>query len=84
MSETAPKGIYVYQPHSPQTRKDGRLWRIGGLPEDLTRDEAEAVADAINEICWMGRECAECGHIGRFESDRCSSCSARRCAPWAT
>jgi len=84
MSTKAPSGVYVYQPHSPQTRKDGLLWHIGGLPSGLTKAEAEAVAEAINEICWMGRECAACAHVSRFESDSCPSCGVRRSPPWET
>ena len=50
MSETVPFGVYVYQPHSPQERKDGRCWQIGGLPEGLTRETAIAIRDAIDRI----------------------------------
>lgn len=33
MSQTAPIGVYVYQPHGSVSRKDGRLWGVGGFPE---------------------------------------------------
>ena len=84
MSKTAPDGIYVYQPHSPQKRKDGRLWQIGGLPDGLTKDEAEAVAEAINDICWMMSDCPACGHHLRFASDFCPQCSTKAPPPWQT
>ena len=82
MSETAPRGVYVYQPHSPQKRKDGRLWHVGGLPDGLTKEEAEAVADAINSICWLMAMCHRCGHTLRFEATACPRCGAAAEAPW--
>lgn len=82
MSERAPKGVYVYQPHSPQKRKDGRLWHIGGLPDGLTREEAEAVVEAINSIAWLMSECHACGRQLRFESTACPQCGAAAVAPW--
>lgn len=42
MSEHAPDGPYVYQPH-PVTRKDGLLWHVGGMPSGMTRAQAEAI-----------------------------------------
>lgn len=49
MSDQVPEGVYVYQPH-PVSRKDGRLWNIGGLPSGMTREEATALAEAANRI----------------------------------
>lgn len=52
MSERAPEGAYVYQPH-PVSRKDGRLWQVGGIPDGLTREEAQQIADAVNRaLAW--------------------------------
>ena len=82
MSEIAPKGVYVYQPHSPQNRKDGRLWHIGGLPDGLTQEEAHAVAEAINEIRWVTEKCHACNHTLRFASDHCPKCGEKAIAPW--
>lgn len=57
MSETAPDGVYVYQPH-PVTRKDGRLWHIGGLPDGLTREEAREIAAACNRVLELRKAVA--------------------------
>lgn len=85
MSETAPEGIYVYQPKPPQS--DGRIYALGGLPfgarcDGLTKDEAEVFADALNEICWMTDQCHKCGHRFRFESSDCPQCGTDAAAPW--
>lgn len=85
MSETAPKGHYVYQPDPP--RKDGRMYGVGGLPmssdlRGLTKDEAEVIADALNDICWLSERCASCGHRFAFASDSCPQCGEQACAPW--
>lgn len=85
MSEQAPKGIYVYQPDPP--RKDGRMFGLGGLPltcnvKGLTRDEAEAFADALNGITWMSDRCASCGHRFAFDSDSCPQCDEPVAPPW--
>jgi rubredoxin len=85
MSETAPKGIYVYQPDPP--RKDGRMFGLGGLPltanlKGLTRDEAAAFADALNEITWIADRCTTCGHVFALASSACPQCSAPASAPW--
>jgi len=58
VTPTAPKGAYVYQPH-PVTRKDGRLWHVGGIPDGLTRAEAEVLAAAVNTILAMRASSAE-------------------------
>lgn len=81
MSERAPKGVYVYQPH-PASRKDGKLWHIGGLPDGLTKEEAEAVADAINGIGWLMERCVTCGHRLAFPSDHCPLCGAPAPPSW--
>lgn len=82
MSERAPDvDAYVYQP-DPPTRGNDRIYAIGGLPRRLTKEEAEAIVEAINEICWMGTQCHACDHVGRFDSDHCSACGAKRAAPW--
>jgi len=85
MSETAPKGVYVYQPDPP--RKDGRMFGLGGLPfgtmsKGLTREEADAFADALNDICWMTERCASCGHRFAFESSDCPQCDEKAAPPW--
>lgn len=91
MSETAPKGIYVYQPFGPVSHPDraksGRLFGLGGLPfgvsmDGLTREEADAFADALNEITWITERCAECGHRFAFASDSCPQCGAPAAPPW--
>ena len=46
MSERAPEGPYVYQPH-PVSRKDGRLWMVSGLPDGMTREQAQAIVDIL-------------------------------------
>lgn len=56
MSEIAPDGVYVYQPKPPQA--DGRIYALGGLPfgarcDGLTREEADAFAQALNDIMWV-------------------------------
>jgi len=83
MSEHEPTRVYVTQPH-PVSKKDGKLWRIGGLPADFTKEEAEAVVEAINEIGWLMDECHACGHILRFASTACPQCSADAVASWFT
>jgi hypothetical protein len=91
MSETAPKGIYVYQPYGSATHPDrartGRLFGLGGLPFDveckgLTREEADAFAEALNEICWMADRCSACGHRFRFSSTYCPQCGDNAVPPW--
>lgn len=42
MSQQEPTGPYVYQPH-PVTRKDGRLWHVGAMPDGMTREQAQAI-----------------------------------------
>ena len=81
MTERAKPGVYVYQPH-PTSRKDGKLWHIGGLPDGLTKDEAEAVVEAINGIGWLMERCVACGHRLRFPSDSCPQCGASAPASW--
>lgn len=81
MSNQIPKQVYVYQPH-PVGRKDGRLWAVGGLPLGMTKDEAEAVVDAINEIAWLMDRCHACGHRLSFASTGCPQCGADSIAPW--
>ena len=49
VSERAPEGVYVYQPH-PVSREDGLLWSIGGLPSGMSREHATKIAAAINAI----------------------------------
>lgn len=81
MSEQAPdRNAYVYQPDPPS--KGERIYAIGGIPPRLTKDEAEAIVDAINEITWMADECAYCGHRARFASSACPQCSRDTPAPW--
>ncbi len=62
MSQIAPDGAYVYQPH-PVWRKDGLLWAVSGLPMAMTREAATALADVINRHltrvncpCGLGSE----------------------------
>ena len=81
MSEQEPTKVYVTQPH-PVSKKDGKLRRIGGLPADLTRDEAEAVVDAINDISWLMEQCHACGHVLAFASTDCPQCDAAAVASW--
>lgn len=81
MSEQQPKQAYVYQPH-PVSRKDGRLWAVGGLPDAMTREDAEAVVEAINEITWLMERCSVCGHRLRYASTACPQCGADAVAPW--
>ena len=81
MSEKAPDvDAYVYQPDAP--KKNGRMFALGGIPSRLTKDEAEAIVDAVNEICWMSTACHACNHVGRFASDHCAACGVKRAAPW--
>ena len=56
MSETAPKGIYVYQPFGIQDGKErwnlGLIYAVGGLPnltrvEGLTKAAAELIVAAL-------------------------------------
>ncbi len=94
MSETAPKGIYVYQPYGavshPDRAKTGRLYGLGGLPagvecKGLTKDEAEAFADAMNDICWMMEDCPACGHhLSSGWASACPQCGADAPPPWGT
>ena len=58
VSETAPDGVYVYQPW-PATRKDGLLWGVSGLPCAMTREAAQALADVINR--HLKRTTCPCG-----------------------
>jgi len=81
MSNQEPTRAYVTQPH-PVSKKDGKLWRIGGLPADFTKEEAEAVVDAINEICWLMEECHACGHVLALASTACPQCNAEAVASW--
>lgn len=81
MSEREKRGVYVYQPY-PMSRKDGKLWHIGGLPSGLTREEAEAVVEAINGIGWLMERCVTCGHRLSFPSDRCPQCRATAPPSW--
>jgi hypothetical protein len=81
MSDREPTKVYVTQPH-PASKKDGKLWRIGGLPADLTKEEAEAIVDAINGISWLMDECHACGHILWSASTACPQCNAEAVASW--
>ena len=81
MSEQAPKGVYMYQPH-PVSKRDGQLWAIGGLSTAMFQAEAEAVVDAINNIAWLMKTCHVCGHTLIFESTGCPRCGAKAAAPW--
>lgn len=49
MSEQAPDGVYVYQPHA-VTRADGLLWNVSGLPTGMSREHATQIAEACNRI----------------------------------
>jgi hypothetical protein len=77
MSQQEPTRVYVLQPTSAPD-----VCRIGGLPSDLTREEAEAVVEAINGICWLMEECDVCGHVLRFPSSDCPQCGASAIASW--
>lgn len=80
MSETAPKVPYVYQPH-PVTRKDGRLWMVSGLPDGMTREEAEAIVAVLKSgprsvpdaVCEHGTaldvHCCNCHSGFIFDAD---------------
>lgn len=61
MSEQTVRGAYVYQPFGtcthPERATTGRLYGVGNLPlwakcEGLTREEAHAVANALNLLWW--------------------------------
>jgi len=81
MSEQVPDvNSYVYQPDPP--RKDGRMYAIGGLPTRLTKDEAEAIVEAINEMAWLGNDCPYCGHVAHLASTGCPQCGKDTPAPW--
>jgi len=89
--ERAPKGLYVYQPFGTAAHKNPlapeRLFGIGGFPPGVrcngfTRDEAEAILDALNSICWMMTECCACGYHLRFGANYCPQCGAKAPAPW--
>lgn len=81
MSDRAPDvDAYVYQPDSPS--KGDRIYAVGGIPPRLTKEEAEAIVDAINGITWMCAECAYCGHVARFASSSCPQCSRDTPASW--
>jgi hypothetical protein len=54
MSDRAPDGPYVYQPH-PVSRKDGKLWHVGGMPDGMTREQAAAIV-AILKGEWMANQ----------------------------
>ena len=63
MTEREPDGPYVYQPFGPVSHPDrgktGRLFGVGGLDmqatiQGLTREEAEAVVDALIKVCGRG------------------------------
>lgn len=82
MTPTAKPGIYVYQPLGPTKANPDRIFGIAGLPAHFTRDEADAVVDALNDICWMANRCALCGHRFRFESSACPQCSKPVLPPW--
>ena len=83
MSDQVPKQCYVYQPHA-VSRKDGRLWAVGGLPTAMPREWAEAVVEAINDIAWLMERCHACGHRLAFASMDCPQCGADSIAPWFT
>lgn len=74
--------VYVYQPLPPAKAHKGRIYQVSGLPTYLTKDEAEAIRDAINDISWMSDGCVRCGHMMRFASDHCSSCGKPIAPPW--
>lgn len=81
MSDQQPKKCYVYQPH-PVSRKDGLLWAVGGLPIAMSKEDAEVVVDAINEISWLMERCHACGHRLALASTGCPQCGAESIAPW--
>jgi len=91
MSNQEREGIYVYQPFGtvtdPARAMTGRLYGLGGLPfgvhcNGLTKDEADAFADALNSICWMMTDCPACGNHLRFESNACPNCRTPAPPPW--
>lgn len=82
MSQKAPtKAAWVYQP-DPPSKKTERIYAVGGLPLRMTKEEAEAIAGAINSITWISDECRLCRHRARFPSSACPSCNAETLAPW--
>ncbi len=82
MTQEAKPGVYVYQPLGPTKANPDRIFGIGGLPDHFTRDEAEAVVDAIRNIYWMSDRCARCGHRLAFASNGCPQCSKDMMPPW--
>ena len=58
MSETAPEGVYVYQPLGMQNKihwSAGRIYGVGGVSHlttisGLTQPEAQAITDALNSL----------------------------------
>jgi len=87
MSEKGPKGPYVYQPFGtlthPSHNKVGRLYGVGGVHvltriEGLTKDEAEAVVEALSEPL-LGYYCKSCGHRMKLAANysHCSKCGER-------
>lgn len=84
MSERAPDvNAYVYQPDPPKGNgADQRIFAVGGIPPRLTKDEAAAIVDAINEISWLGNDCPYCGHVAHLASTACPQCGRDTPAPW--
>jgi hypothetical protein len=81
MSDKRKPGVYVYQPHAAD-RADGKCYAVGGLPTAMTKEEAEAVVDAIRDIMWLADACWKCGRVFSFSASHCPACSARARAPW--
>lgn len=81
MSEQAPKGAYVYQPH-PVSKADGLLWAVSGVPNALTRAQATEIARVVNEVLtWdvtcehgvaMDVHCCGCHSGFLFDSRKCT------------